>query len=251
MFEKGRLNNKTVVITGGARGIGRQIAVDFSKSGYNVVIGYNKSKEKALSLIKELRNFNPNIICLKADLSLDKEARELVLHAIEQFGHIDVLVNNAGISQQKLFTQITKSEWNKMFYVNMGGCFACTQEAVKDMLKRKNGKIINISSIWGISGAACEVHYSTFKAAIIGFTKALAKELGPSGIQINCVAPGVIDTDMNSDLDKDALNDLINQTPLQRLGTPEDVSNVVLFLASESSNFITGQIISPNGGFVI
>ncbi len=243
--------NKTVVITGASRGIGRQTAIDFAKLGYNVVVGYNRDEKNALNLIKELRCFNSNIICLKADISIDSEARGLILSAIDEFGHIDVLVNNAGISQQKLFSDITKLEWDKMFNTNIGGCFACTQEAVKDMLKRKNGKIINISSIWGISGAACEVHYSASKAAIIGFTRSLAKELGPSGIQVNCVAPGVVNTDMNKHLSSDSINDLIDQTPMQRLGTPEDISNAILFLSSEKSDFITGQVISPNGGFVI
>lgn len=243
--------NKTVVITGASRGIGRQTAIDFSKLGYNVVMGYNKSKKSVLALLDELRCFNPNVICLQADIAVDAEARRLILAAIAEFGRIDILVNNAGVSQQKLFTEITRSEWDEMFNINMGGCFACTQEAVKDMLKRKNGKIINVSSIWGITGAACEVNYSASKSAVIGFTKALAKELGPSGIQVNCVAPGVVDTDMNKNLSRAEIDDLIEQAPISRLGTPEDISNVILFLSSEKSDFITGQVISPNGGFVI
>lgn len=243
--------NKTVVITGGAKGIGRQISIDFSHLGYNVVIGYNKSQDLAIELTSQLRKHNPNVIAIKADLNLENEAKNLILSAIDQFGHVDVLINNAAISNQKLFTDITKFEWDMMFSINLGGCFICTQKAVKDMLKRKKGKIINISSIWGLTGAACEVHYSSTKAAMIGFTKALAKELGPSGIQVNCVAPGVIDTDMNRHLDKDSLQELINETPMCRLGTPQDVSKTVLFLASEDSDFITGQVISPNGGFLI
>ena len=241
--------NKTVVITGASGGIGKQIAKDFSKLGYNIVMGYNNSKEKALNTLKELRRVNPNTICIKADLANEKEARNLILSAVDQFGRIDILVNNAGIAQQKLFTEITKAEWDKIISVNLGGCFFCTQEAVKDMLKRKTGKIINVSSIWGINGASCEVHYSASKAAIIGFTKALAKELGPSGIQVNCVAPGVIDTEMNKNLSINEIDSLIEQTPLQRLGAPKDISNIVLFLASEKSNFITGQTIACSGGF--
>ena len=170
---------------------------------------------------------------------------------MEQFGHIDVLVNNAGIAQQKMFTEITEQDWKKMFSVNIDGMFNCTQLALRDMIKRHKGKIINVSSIWGIAGASCEVHYSASKAAVIGFTKSLAKELGPSGIQVNCVAPGVIETDMNKNLDDLTIKEIINETPLERIGTPRDIANTILFLAQDASDFITGQVISPNGGFVI
>lgn len=243
--------NKTVVITGASGGIGRQTAIDFSGLGYNIVIGYNNSKNQALDLVSCLRKTNPNVIAVKADLAREHEARNLILSAAEQFTHIDVLVNNAAISTQKLFTDITKDEWDRTFDVNLGGVFVCTQETVKYMIKRKKGKIINISSIWGLTGAACEVHYSSSKAAIIGFTKALAKELGPSGIQVNCIAPGVIDTQMNKHLTEDSTKELIDATPLCRLGTPKDISKAILFLAGEDSDFITGQVISPNGGFLI
>lgn len=245
------MKNKTVVITGASSGIGYQTAIEFSKKNYNIVIGYNKSKETAINLVSDLRKENPNVIALKADLSIHEEANMLICKAVDQFGHIDVLVNNAGISQHKLFNDITVKDWQDMISINLSSCFFCTQAAVNDMIKRKQGKIINISSIWGIAGASCEVHYSASKAGIIGFTKALAKELGPSGIQVNCIAPGVINTTMNKHLNKSTINDLIEQTPLCRLGTAKDIANVILFLANNDSDFITGQVISPNGGFLI
>ncbi len=243
--------NKTVVITGGATGIGKEISSQFSDLGENVVIGYNKSKKEALGLLENLRKTNKNIVAIKADLSSEKESENLVLSAIDQFGKIDILVNNAAISEQKLFTEITKSSWDKMININLTSSFLCTKVAVKNMLKRKKGKIINISSVWGITGASCEVHYSAAKAGLIGFTKALAKELGPSGINVNCVCPGVINTDMISHLSPSSIENLLDQTPISRLGTPKDIAKAVLFLASEDSDFITGQIISPNGGFLI
>lgn len=243
--------NKTVVITGGATGIGKEISSQFSDLGENVVIGYNKSKKEALGLLEDLRKTNKNIVAIKADLSSEKESENLVLSAIDQFGKIDILVNNAAISEQKLFTEITKSSWDKMININLTSSFLCTKVAVKNMLKRKKGKIINISSVWGITGASCEVHYSAAKAGLIGFTKALAKELGPSGINVNCVCPGVINTDMISHLSPSSIENLLDQTPISRLGTPKDIAKAVLFLASEDSDFITGQIISPNGGFLI
>ena len=167
------------------------------------------------------------------------------------FGGVDILVNNAGIAQQKLFTDITDEDFDKMFAVNVKGVFNCCREAVPYMVNRKNGRIINISSIWGISGASCEVHYSASKAAVIGLTKALAKELGPSGICVNCIAPGVIDTPMNSCFDSDTMNALIDETPLMRIGTPEDIAKTVFFFASEDSSFITGQVICADGGFIV
>ena len=169
----------------------------------------------------------------------------------EKFGHIDVLVNNAGISQQKLFTDLSDDDWDKMFDVNVKGVFNCCQEVVPDMIRRHSGNIINVSSIWGIVGASCETHYSASKGAVQSLSKALAKELGPSNIRVNCVAPGVINTRMNSDLCAETISSLKEETPLGVVGEPDDIANLILFLASDQSKFITGQIVSPNGGFVI
>ena len=243
---------KTVIITGSSRGIGAETAIEFARNGYeNIVINYNNSKNEALKVLEKVRNFGCSAIALKADVSNKEEVEYLINETLNQFNKIDVLVNNAGIAQQKLFTDITHEEWEKMFDVNVGGMFNCTSLAVKNMIKNHSGKIINISSMWGITGASCEVHYSASKAAIIGFTKALAKELGPSGINVNCVAPGVIETDMNKNLSFEDVENLKYETPCQKIGTPLDVAKTIVFLASENASFITGQVIGVNGGFLI
>ena len=233
---------KRVLITGGSRGIGRETAFAFYEKGYNVVINYNKSAEQALSAAKETGG-----IAIQADVSDYAQVEEM----ISKIGHVDILVNNAGIAQQKMLCDITGEDWDDMFNINVKGMFNCVKCVLPGMINKKQGKIINISSIWGISGASCEVHYSASKAAVIGFTKALAKEVGPSGINVNCVAPGVIMTDMNAQLDRETLDMLINETPLNRLGTARDVADTVVFLASDKAGFITGQVISPNGGFLV
>ena len=243
--------NKTVLITGASRGIGAACALLFSQRGYNVVLNYNKSKFEAEQLVKRIVSNKGSALAIRADISLRDEVENMISLSQKEFGDIDVLVNNAGIAEQKLFTDISPEDWKRMFSVNIDGTFNCTQLVAGSMIKRHKGKIINISSVWGITGASCEVHYSASKAAMIGFTKALAKELGPSGIQVNCVAPGVIDTDMNLGLDDSAIMSIKEETPLCRLGTPDEIAYSVLFLAEEKSNFITGQVLSPNGGFLI
>ncbi|WP_042274067.1 elongation factor P 5-aminopentanone reductase [[Clostridium] dakarense] len=245
------MDKKTAIITGSSRGIGRAIAILFAESGYNVVINYSKSENKATELYTYLKNKGLSVKLFKADVSKKHEVNLLVNYCIGEFGRIDVLVNNAGISQDKLFTDITDEDWTNMMNINLNGVFYCTQKALQYMIPEMSGKIINISSIWGMVGGSYEVHYSTSKAAIIGMTKALAKELGPSNIQVNCIAPGVIQTDMINNVSNEILDILKDETPLMRLGTPEDIANVALFLADDKSNFITGQVISPNGGFVI
>ena len=245
------MSKKTVVITGSSRGIGRACAILFAKNNYNVVINYNKSKELAEELFNYLKENGYSVDIFKADISNRFEAHSLINHCIGRFGKIDVLINNAGISQNKLFTDITDDDWNEMMGTNLNGIFYTTQKALQYMLPECSGKIINISSIWGMVGGSYEVHYSTSKAAIIGMTKALAKELGPSNIQVNCIAPGVIQTDMLNDIDEEIIEGLREETPLMRIGTVDDIANCALFLASDKSNFITGQVISPNGGFVI
>jgi len=242
---------KTVLITGAARGIGRAMAQVFAQNNYQVIINYRKSQQEALALEQELSSLGHVIMAYRADVTEKAEVTAMIAASERQFGAIDVLINNAGISQFKLFTEITEAEWEIMLDIHLKGMFNCCQGLVPQMIQRKKGKIINIASIWGMVGASCEVHYSTAKAGMIGFTKALAKELGPSGIQVNCIAPGVIDTEMNKGLNEAVKAQLLEDTPLMRLGMPEDIARLALYLASSEADFITGQVISPNGGFVI
>ncbi|MEM1483661.1 3-oxoacyl-ACP reductase FabG [Oscillospiraceae bacterium PP1C4] len=242
---------KTVLITGASKGIGRETAVQFAREGYNVVVNYNRSKHGAQALLDELTELGCDAISIRADVANRAQVQAMVATATERFKHIDVLINNAGIAQQKLFGDITPHNWERMLGVNITGVFNTCQCVLPQMIRRQAGKIINVSSIWGISGASCEVHYSTSKAAVIGFTKALAKEVGPSHIQVNCVAPGIVSTEMNVHLDAQTLEELREETPLGTIGTPADIANVLSFLASKKADFITGQVISPNGGFVI
>lgn len=242
---------KTVLITGASRGIGRAAAEAFAKAGYDVAVNYNKSAEAAETLCRELEKYSVKALPFQADVA-DKKAVNAMTNEIEKkLGGVSVLVNNAGIAEQALFTDITEKMWDRMFAVNVKGAYNCTQAVLPKMIHEKYGRIINISSMWGISGASCEVHYSAAKAALIGFTKALAKEVGLSGITVNCVAPGVIDTDMNGHLSPEIISELKEETPLNRIGTPRDVAETVLFLASEKASFITGQTISVDGGFIL
>ncbi|PYG89778.1 3-oxoacyl-[acyl-carrier protein] reductase [Ruminiclostridium sufflavum DSM 19573] len=243
--------NKTVLVTGASRGIGYETAKLFAKGGYNVALNYNQSKKSTEALVNELAKAGHRAMLVQADVACREQVVSMIDSVNKRFGEIDVLVNNAGMAKQALFTDISLQEWDRMFDVNVKGMFLCCQGVLPAMIRNKSGKIINISSVWGMTGASCEVLYSSTKAAVIGMTKALAKELGPSGIQVNCVAPGVIDTDMNSDLDENAFEDLKEQTPLGTIGKCIDVAEVIAFLASEKAGFITGQVISPNGGFLI
>lgn len=242
---------KTALITGASRGIGRAIAKRFAAEGYAVILHYNSSRDRAMSLLEEIRAGGTAAMAVKADLTSAEETAALFDAVYSQFSAVDVLINNAGTAQQKLFTDITEADWDGIFDLCVKGAFRCAQAVLPGMLRRHSGKIINISSVWGITGASCEVHYSAAKAALIGFTKALAKEVGPSGIHVNCIAPGVIDTEMNAMLSNETLCALKEETPLGRLGTVEDIAQTVLFLASEKADFITGQVFSPNGGFLI
>lgn len=251
---------KTILITGASRGIGAEIARQFFLSrDYNVIINYNKSGARATMLQKELEdiasqskdeNFG-KIITIKADVSNEEEVCRMFDEAERHFGMVDILVNNAAVSSYSLFQDLSFEEWRSTMAVNLDSVFLCTRRALPKMIYAKGGRIINISSIWGICGSSCEVHYSASKAAIIGLTKALAKEVGPSGICVNCVAPGVIDTEMNKALSKEDLDALCEETPLGCIGKSEDIARTVMFLASEGGSFITGQVISPNGGLVI
>lgn len=242
---------KNVLITGASKGIGASCARIFAEKGYNVVANYNKSEKSAINLYNELRDDNYNIEIFKADISKREEVKSMIDFTVRKFKTIDILINNAGVSQEKLFIDVTDEEFENIMNINLKGAFICSQEALKYMLPEKKGKIINISSMWGVVGASCEVHYSISKAGLIGMTKALAKELGPSNIQVNAIAPGVIETEMLKDYTKEELEVLKNETPLMTLGKPEDVARMTEFLASEGGNFITGQVVGVNGGFVI
>lgn len=243
---------KTAVVTGASRGIGAACAVALAKSGYNVILGYKVNKERAENLADVLiSGYGVAAIAQKADVSVSSEAQALIDTAYRNFGAVDVLVNNAGIAGYKLFTDITDEDWDEMIGTNLTGVFNCSRAAVKYMVNQKSGSIVNISSMWGQVGASCEVHYSAAKAGVIGLTQALAKELAPSGIRVNCVCPGVIKTDMLNDIDDDTIASLMEETPLGRLGTPKDIADSVAFLCSDRAEFITGQILGVNGGFII
>ena len=245
------MEKRTVLVTGASRGIGKAIATLFAENNYNVLINYNKSEEEAMELYNSLKSKGYSVDVYKADVSKKEEVNMMINYCIGKFEKIDVLINNAGISKTNLFTDISYEEWDEVMATNLNGVFYTTKKALQYMIPEMSGKIINISSIWGMVGGSFEVHYSASKAAVIGMTKALAKELGPSNIQVNCIAPGVIQTDMLNNVSQETLEMLREETPLMKLGTVEDIAHTALFLASENANFITGQVISPNGGFVI
>lgn len=236
---------RNVLVTGGSRGIGAECVRKFAQNGDRVFFIYKNSDNEAKALSDET-----GAISVKGDVSSFFDMEKAVIE-VHKYGKLDVLVNNAGISEIKMFQDITEQDWDRMFSVNIKGMFVLSKLFAGDMINSKKGRIINISSMWGETGGSCEVHYSASKAAVIGFTKALAKELGPSGITVNCVSPGVIATEMNSHLDEDDINALIEETPLEKIGKPQDVAELVLYLASEKAGFITGEDIKVNGGIII
>ena len=235
---------KVILVTGASRGIGNNIARSLAHENI-VIANYNKSEEQA----KELEKQNTNIEIFKADVSKRNEVQNMVQEIIKKYGKIDVLINNAGISENKLFTNVTDEDWNRMINTNLYSAFCVSQEVIPYMIHEKNGCIINISSIWGVTGAAMEVAYSTSKAGIIGLTKSLAKELGPSNIRVNAIAPGIIDTSMNNKFSEEEINDIKEEIPLERVGKPEEITKCIEWLLED--NYTTGQVISINGGWVI
>ena len=245
------MKKEIVLVTGGAGGIGEAIVEKFALAGYPVVLQYFQSKEKAEKIAERLREQDAAVMLVQADIRQQAEVTVMLQKVEEQWGDVGILVNNAGVAQQKLFTDITAEEWRNMFAVHVDGAFYCTQAVLPAMIREKKGKVIFISSMWGQVGGSCEVHYSAAKGALQAMTQALAKELGPSGIRVNCVAPGFIQTAMNSQFDAETISALQEETPLGLLGEPQDVADLVYFLASEEAKFITGQIIGCNGGLVI
>lgn len=245
------MDKKVVVVTGASGGIGSEISRIFAENGWNVALMFNKSDGEAVALKNELDAMGAETFCSRCDVSNTQEVKNYFCEVEKKFGKVDSLVNNAGIALQKLFCDVTEEESEKLYGTNVKGVSNCCKAVLPSMIRRKEGKIVNISSMWGICGASCEVDYSASKAAVIGLTKALAKELGPSSINVNCVAPGVIDTKMNSNLDEQALQMLKEEIPLMKIGKPRDVAEAVYFLCSDKSDYITGQVISVDGGMVI
>ena len=241
---------RSVLITGASRGIGAAAAELFAANGYNVIINYNRSEEKALSLCDKIRGAGGVCSAVKADITDRGDVRRMVSLAVYRAGGIDVLVNNAGVDFYGTFEQTEPAIWDDVIRTDLTGAYNVTYAALPEIRNSQSGRIINISSVWGIHGASCEVAYSAAKAGIIGFTKALAKELGPSGITVNCVAPGYIDTEMNARFDPETVRDIIDRTPLSRTGRPEEPAAAALWLASEQASFITGQVIGADGGFM-
>ena len=236
--------NKVILITGGSRGIGASMVKLLARDGHQVILNYNHSEEVAKKIQQELLKEGKNI-----EISEREEVKALISSTLEKFKTIDVLINNAGISQEKLFTEITDEDWNNILQNNLNSVFYCTQEVLPTMIHNKKGCIINISSIWGITGGSCEVAYSTTKSAINGLTKALAKEIGPSNIRVNSIAPGIIDTEMNRKLTNQDLEEIKKEIPLEQIGRPEDIAKCAKWLIDD--NYTTGQIISVNGGWYI
>ncbi len=242
----------TVLITGASRGIGAATARLFALQGWNVAVNYNKSGQEARNLVRELAGLGVRSCAIQADISDPVQAAELVEKTARELGGLDALVCNAGIAlPQQLITDTTDEQWRQVFAANVDGMFYTIRAAVPHFVRAKAGRIVTVSSVWGVTGGSCEVAYSAAKGAVISMTKALAKELGPSCITVNCVAPGVIATDMNAHLDGDSLEALRQETPLERIGTPEDVARSIFFLTSPGADFMTGQVLQPNGGIFI
>lgn len=242
---------KNVLITGATGGIGSAIVLAFAKNGYNVALHTNSKLHEAQKNADRLSNeYGIKTLAVKADISNENDVKEMFETLENTFGKIDILVNNAGISLVSMLCDTTTEDWDRVMDINLKGTFLCSKEAMKNMVHNKWGRIINISSVWGNIGASCEVAYSASKAGLVGFTKALAKELAPSGITVNAVSPGLIDTKMNSHLSEDDIKELCNEIPAGRMGTPEEVANAVLFLASEGASYITAQNITVDGGWM-
>lgn len=242
---------KTVLITGASRGIGAATAERFAANGYAVAVHYHRSQAEAEALVARLTAAGADAFAVQADIADSAQVDRMVDAVLKRMGHIDVLVSNAGVSAAGLMTDTTDDEWNRMIGINLSGAFYLCRAVLPSMIARQSGRIVTVSSMWGEIGASCEVAYSAAKAGLIGLTKALAKEVAPSGIRVNCVTPGVIDTEMNAHLSATDMAALADETPCGRIGKPEEIAAVIGFLASDEADFITGQVIGVNGGMVI
>ncbi|MBQ2861316.1 MAG: 3-oxoacyl-ACP reductase FabG [Oscillospiraceae bacterium] len=237
---------KVVLVTGGSRGIGKAVCEKFAAEGYTVAVNFEKSEEKAAALAQKIGGR-----AYKADVSDYGEVCAMFEKIEAELGEVSVLINNAGISLFGLFQDCTDEEWERVFGVNVKGVFNCSKRAIGNMIKRQSGSIVNISSIWGVTGGSCECHYSAAKAAVIGYTKSMAKELGPSGIRVNCVAPGAVETDMNARFSKEELEAVAEESVLGYIAKPKEIAEAVFFAASEKASYMTGAVINVNGGSVI
>ncbi|MCF6464633.1 3-oxoacyl-[acyl-carrier-protein] reductase [Clostridium sp. Cult2] len=245
------LVGKNALVTGASRGIGKEIALELSKHGVNVAISYINNKEKAQEVVDGIKKNGINGMAIKADISKEEDVANMVEIINAEWGPIDILVNNAGITKDNLLIRMKTEEWDDVIGTNLKGTYLCTKYVVRGMMKKRYGKIINIASVVGITGNFGQGNYSASKAGVIGFTKSMAKELASRGINVNAVAPGFIETDMTEILKKDIKDSLVKSIPMGRIGTPKDIANIVVFLASEKSDYITGQIINVDGGMVM
>lgn len=245
------LENKNAIVTGGSRGIGRSIALQLARNGANVIINYTSNKEAADQVVKEIEVYNVKGLAIQCDVTKSDDIKKMIGTVESHFDTIDILVNNAGITKDNLLLRMKEEEWQQVIDVNLTGVFLCTKAVIRKMMKQKHGKIVNISSVVGVTGNAGQANYSASKAGVIGFTKSIAKEVASKNIRVNAIAPGFIETDMTAVLSEDIKSGLMESIPLKRYGQPDDIANLVVFLSSNQSNYITGQVINVDGGMAI
>ena len=245
------LKGKNAIVTGGSRGIGKAIALELAQNGASIIINYTSNKEAAEKTVKEIQQLGVKALAICCDVRDADAIKKMIDRIEEDFDTIDILVNNAGITRDNLLLRMKEEEWQQVMDVNLKGVFLCTKAVIRKMIKQKQGRIINISSVVGVIGNAGQANYSASKAGVIGFTKSIAREVSTKGINVNAVAPGFIDTDMTAILSEDIKENLLNNIPLKRFGKPEDVANLVVFLSSDKSNYITGEVINVDGGMAI